>query len=937
MKKIKEFLTILFILTAITTVGGFAACGETNQNDSISKESSSSEVSDNSEDSQNPATYYPVLEVNTLSTQIIKGQSIKIEPVVTYGGEEVNATFTYQSSDSAIVEVLEDGTAKGMKSGVAVVTVTCTYNDILLQDEVTVTVKDAYAFAFIDECVEVQTSGENNQVKVEYYLYINQEIIENAVIEWSVANESVATVNNGIVTGVGYGETILYASYDGIQISIPVYCTVPKYELALDSYSLSEQKPLTIRELNGAVTSIEYEGKDLVESCDVSLAGTAVIPVSVMETLPSGEVKLLIKTAVAHYEAIVYIAQKITVITTAAEFWSIENDMAGYYVLGNDIDFSSTTARFGLGVGESAMSSVNPDACTAFTGVLDGNGYALKNFEVGGSSVQTVFGVNCGTIKNLAVEANWSQTWDGVQAVCMVWANYGTIENTYFQGTFVANSWNDLSYISMVGRNFSEIKNSIAVLDLAGVVANTNNPAGFITYGYPAGTNNTFGVTYAGSSISNCYAYAITINGGGFNGAIRMEANATSIGNSVDASIDVEESEFFANIEENLNQEHDWDMNIWRYEEDALYFGNKLVREYLPIDGNIDCGMYILSNEKAFVIDGLNGEATSVLYNKISILDYCDTSVNGVVTISKEGMATLGTGNVTLIVKTTMDNYEVTLLIVEKITVITTAAEFWSIENDMAGYYVLGNDIDFSSTTARFGLGVGESAMSSVNPDACTAFTGVLDGNGYALKNFEVGGSSVQTVFGVNCGTIKNLAVEANWSQTWDGVQAVCMVWANYGTIENTYFQGTFVANSWNDLSYISMVGRNFSEIKNSIAVLDLAGVVANTNNPAGFITYGYPAGTNNTFGVTYVGSSISNCYAYAITDNSSFGGDVRIAANSGGANGTITETTVYTTASEFGIKLSETISAASGWNMNIWTVQSTAIKFGDEVIYSAN
>ena len=596
-------------------------------------------------------------------------------------------------------------------------------------------------------------------------------------------------------------------------------------------------------------------------------------------------------------------------ISTVAEFWAIENEMDAYYALTQDIDFSGSEMRMGLGVSQAVMDSVNPDSCTAFTGVLDGNGYALKNVSVGGSSVQVLFGANKGTIKNLAVEANWTQGWDGVQGVGMLFANYGVVENVYFKGAFVTNTWNDLSFISMVCRNFSEIKNCVAVLDLTKVAGNNWNNAGMICWGY------------SGSKITNSYVYG-NVTGATMTGSVRLVANAGSTDTVVtNSNVYTSEKEMMDAVKAGTELSDVWTV----VETDATYtlkFGDEKVAEWnyaVALDG----GNYSLKDGQDLTASGFDGTVTDIVYNGTSVVANCDVSTSGSIVVPAAVMSQLSAGEQVITVKTATTVYKVTLSVYTDI--VTSVEEFWAIENDMAGKYLLGNDIDFSGATTRFGLGVTQTANDNVSAESCTAFTGVLDGNGYALKNYTVDGNTVQTVFGYNKGVIKNLAVYATWKHAWDGTQCITMMMRNDGTLENVYFSGKFLTNSWNDLNYISMVARNCGELKNCVAVLDVSDVTGNTGNPAGLITYGYPAGD------TYPGSKLTNSYVCVINNGTTFTGDVRLAANAGGADYcTITNSSAYTAEAE----LYSAIKADATYT-GVWTIKDNVLYFGEIAVYT--
>lgn len=93
--------------------------------------------------------------------------------------------------------------------------------------------------------------------------------------------------------------------------------------------------------------------------------------------LSAGEPKITVNFSDKTTEMVqAFIATK--VITTAEEFQNINNDLQGYYVLGNDIDLSSIANFEPLGYYFTETSIEN----SYFHGVLEGNGHTVKNAKV---------------------------------------------------------------------------------------------------------------------------------------------------------------------------------------------------------------------------------------------------------------------------------------------------------------------------------------------------------------------------------------------------------------------------------------------------------------------------------------------------------------------------------------------------------------------------
>lgn len=106
---------------------------------------------------------------------------------------------------------------------------------------------------------------------------------------------------------------------------------------------------------------------------------------------------------------------------------------------------------------------------------------------------------------------------------------------------------------------------------------------------------------------------------------------------------------------------------------------------------------------------------------------------DGVLTIKGSFMSQIGTGEKEIVV-TFADNSKVRVEALIATKVITTAQEFQDINNNLKGIYVLGNDIDLGSISNFEPLGRFYEETSTKND----YFHGILEGNGYTVKNAQV-------------------------------------------------------------------------------------------------------------------------------------------------------------------------------------------------------
>lgn len=140
-------------------------------------------------------------------------------------------------------------------------------------------------------------------------------------------------------------------------------------------------------------------------------------------------------------------------ISNAAELKAIENDMAGDYVLVNDIDLGNfEPVGYASGTGY-----------TAFSGTLDGQGYQLYNGNIDYSSDNYVgvFSYNTGELKNIGV-TNTDVSADR-QSGLLVGENHGLVAQCYSTGSVTAVSYSG----GLVGVNLATITNSYSRADVS--------------------------------------------------------------------------------------------------------------------------------------------------------------------------------------------------------------------------------------------------------------------------------------------------------------------------------------------------------------------------------------------------------------------------------------------------------------------------------------
>lgn len=286
-------------------------------------------------------------------------------------------------------------------------------------------------------------------------------------------------------------------------------------------------------------------------------------------------------------------------------------------------------------------------------------------------------------------------------------------------------------------------------------------------------------------------------------------------------------------------------------------------------------------------------------------------------------------GETTLTVK--YRTLEATIPVVVDTKCISTVAEFMAIRDNMDMNYILTKDIDFLGISMTFGFG-------DEDPNNRKAFTGTLDGNGYALKNVVIGdGPAIKpedkdktfTIFAENRGTIKNIMFDVEWPTTKNVQTRVGIVHNNYGTLENVAFTGKIYANSYWDSGAFSLVNQNYAVMRNCVAVLDVSEVSVNNANWINLTNrQGDKASRIENCVLVVLGSDAMTGTLKSI-QNYNNGNKFTLGGFFAGSNGAITNSSMYDGTDEF---FSSLIDLPEGFGSE-WILYNDVLYFGDEVL----
>ncbi len=427
------------------------------------------------------------------------------------------------------------------------------------------------------------------------------------------------------------------------------------------------------------------------------------------------------------------------IITNADELNAVRQNLSAHYRLANDIDLSACVVWNG-GLGWKPIDG-------AFKGVFDGAGFAIKNMAIDvlyqylGLFGKTDFG---GVISNLGIE-NCHITGYRYAGGLAGDNYYGTITNCYVTGTITTSS--DSLHANaggLVGRNYcGKITNCYANADVRGLKDNIgglvgSNYSALILNSYAIGTLTGSGsarsvgglVGYSSSgTIGNCFA-AGAVNGSNWvGGLVGYSSSYDTIRNcyatgDVNGSIDVGGligSSLFALVE-----------NCYAV---GNVSGNSTVGGLVGY-GNIGASQAIINSYwdtettgQSTSIGGLGKttvemkqRATYIGWNFIfwtldegnSYPSFRDLSVYSLpqdINLSELG----GSG-------TSADPY-----------IITSADQMNAVRQDLTAHYLLGDDIDLAASIVWNG-GLGWNPIGTSTAD----FTGVFDGNGFAIENLTI-------------------------------------------------------------------------------------------------------------------------------------------------------------------------------------------------------
>lgn len=410
----------------------------------------------------------PVLVLDETDLSIAEGSVYGVKASLLWKGASVDgeAEFVWSIADGAPQDVATVATGQngaaditGVKAGETRFVVSAVYRGTLVAQTLRITVKD---LSDVIDVPGLDISSGGYSLTIYALAYGNfsdffeldptvysggSEVIDPPVV-WSVDDENVVRAENGRITAVNVGSTVVTGTYGTAAVEINV--EVKRTEIPLMqtvTVDVSRLKPIVLDNPPAAViTDALFKGRSVFGSYS---GGTLTLDASgiskTAEGLGDGKLSLVSDKADYLIDASFYTmvindagdlnamkAMADDAVTGANETSAANKQWDGYFVLGNDIIYNAPYANWAMGY-FSGWNSVDEtgDYRYGFGGVFDGKGHSITGLKT--SEVGFVWCLRkSGVIRNVSfldAEINGGNV--NCTYVCSF--NAGMIENVYVQ------------------------------------------------------------------------------------------------------------------------------------------------------------------------------------------------------------------------------------------------------------------------------------------------------------------------------------------------------------------------------------------------------------------------------------------------------------------------------------------------------------------------
>ena len=244
---------------------------------------------------KNPVISVTSVSLNKTQATIDVGKTVELTATVT-PSNATNKTVTWESSDTSIATVSNSGVVTGVKAGTATITVRTVDGNKTATCNVTVKTPTV-------QVTGVSLNKSTTSVEVGHNTKLIATVMPNNAtnknVTWTSSDESVATVSNGLVTGVKKGTaTITVRTVDGnktatcmvnvVETSVPVTgVSLNKQTMSLN-IGMEEQLIPTVTPSNTTNDNVVWTSSD-TSVATVSLAG-------VVTGIKAGSVTITVRT-----------------------------------------------------------------------------------------------------------------------------------------------------------------------------------------------------------------------------------------------------------------------------------------------------------------------------------------------------------------------------------------------------------------------------------------------------------------------------------------------------------------------------------------------------------------------------------------------------------------------------------------------------------------
>ena len=764
---------------------------------------------------------------------------------------------------------LDDTTKEGVDSGLRFkvdvpmgATVTDAYTTITLTTaggqayttEVEATVWRTDNSGWNTVLLDIPESDYATQVTAKAYATINGTAYATAAEMSSIAKTAAKAMANGTATADQVGEYVKNVSLELGQKQATMFVGDEDMQLTA---TVNPDYPVIWSSSNQNVATVDQTGK-------VSVVGKGAA--NVTATLGNKSVSCAI-TAYEKYE-----------VDTVDEFMNMPTgDEFAYVTLTKDIDFAGTLIQFGAtpsGTTYAPIGTLN----SKFSGILDGNGYAIKNVNIignGGAAMYgCVFNFVDGTIKNLAADVTLTAVTKSAKDVGFIYYLYAgaSVENCYIRFNTNATQYGNgnghavaaIATITNANGGVATIKNCVGVLDLTNL--NSKYDGGFGGAASIVGGNSADTST---ADIINCYGVTLTAEGDTVNTPKLDSNDTTSVNGAYNPGVVNKDTssaygsmyDMYVAAKTGMTAENGWNSN-WSVANGVLKFGDETIFK-----------VYEISTVADFMAMPLDVSTYNMLTQ--------DIDFSGIVINQTEGYMTIG--------------------------------------------YPAGatHETPGASATPFAGVLDGNGyALQNVTVAPLGAYGG---------SNTTVGQPNL--IYAI-CGTVKNLS--AHISLTGLTVNS-----ARFGGFTSTLQSGAHISNCYFELTSTHYVATNYplaplaGFVAASTGAITIENCVGVLNKVSAYRNGGLAGGLVGRISISNGQSvNINNCYAVEVepNDNTS-AAQVYVSANGWNAPTTLNNSTAHTTMADMLAAATTGMNAANGWN-SLWTATADSLTFGQTVVY---